>query len=310
MIGIFSNLKEWDFNNEFLVESVAKYLSDHDEKVMVSVGPSVCIPVCELAMKTGITSKISIVSPFSYDSEKNRFEHEGLNKAYKAYFSQFGGSMETLSQFIFEGGSISLGHPVQTFYTIPRVLQISREEQAFKFDNCKISLCDPFDMIYKEDISKTIEFIEGDALSFEKWDTVVHCANLYHTFGAGIARQIAAKYPWADKADKTTIQGDLEKLGTFSIGVSPEKDKRIVNLYGQKGIGNNGHPLKRNVRYDHLYDGFYLLFERAAKENWKVAIPYKVASDLAGGDWNIVESIIKSAWQHNPVETYIVKWNG
>lgn len=128
-----------------------------------------------------------------------------------------------------------------------------------------------------------------------EWHGMVHCANLYHTFGAGIAKQIKIKYPSAYQADCETPKGSEKKLGTYSS--SHENDKSIYNLYAQVGIGNDGDPLKRNCRYDHIHDAMWLVCEYIidTKGNlpYILGIPYGMGCGLAGGEWSIVYSILE-----------------
>ena len=139
--------------------------------------------------------------------------------------------------------------------------------------------------------------IKGDIFKGE-WNGMVHCANLYHTFGAGVARIIADVYPEAYDSDcLTTKYGDPSKLGYYSY--ADIDDKTIFNLYGQEGIGNDGEPINRNVRYDHIHDGLYRVCEHI--DLWRDPLkvfPYILAMPmmgcgLAGGEWSIVEAIVK-----------------
>ena len=128
------------------------------------------------------------------------------------------------------------------------------------------------------------------------WNGMVHCANLYHTFGAGIAKQIKIRYPTAYQADCETSKGSEKKLGTYSS--SYENDKTIYNLYGQVGIGNNGDPLKRNCKYDHIHDAMWLVCEHIIDTKgdspYTLGIPYGMGCGLAGGDFKIVYVILES----------------
>ena len=84
-----------------------------------------------------------------------------------------------------------------------------------------------------------------------------------------------------------------DKLGHFSFA-EVETDKFVYNLYAQKGVGNDGHPLNRNCSYDCLYDSIYracihmLRFDDRAV----IGIPYGMASVRAGGNWEIVDTIL------------------
>jgi hypothetical protein len=165
-----------------------------------------------------------------------------------------------------------------------------------------------------------MNIIQGDIFNGE-WDGICHVANLYHTMGGGIARIIARDFPEALKADKTTARGDVSKLGTFSRAsivrsaetpYSKSKLFEIFNLYGQMGIGNNGHPMNRNARYDAIHDGMFKICEFivASYQNkpYVLGIPYKMASDRAGGSWGIIEAILSDIEYRFPnIEFHIYK---
>lgn len=139
----------------------------------------------------------------------------------------------------------------------------------------------------------------GDIFEGE-WDGMVHCANLYHTMGGGIARVIANRFPEVYDADAETAYADPDKLGGFSKA-RIVNGRDIYNLYGQIGIGNDGHPMNRNARYDAIYDGVFnicLDIQESLFDTYILAFPYKMASDLAGGDWNIVLAILESVESH------------
>lgn len=149
--------------------------------------------------------------------------------------------------------------------------------------------------------------IQGDIFKGE-WDILIHCANLYHTMGAGVARIIKEKYPEAFDADLKTFYGDETKLGTFSYAQT--KDKRIiVNLYAQKGIGNDGNPLNRNLQYDYLYDSLYSLCRKITRQT-VIGVPYLIGCGLAGGSENIVLSILQDIENNFKLVTFhLFKYN-
>jgi len=155
--------------------------------------------------------------------------------------------------------------------------------------------------------------IDGDIFLGE-WNGMVHCANLYHTMGGGIARIIHRDYPEAYEADCMTKRSDPSKLGYFSFA-NIERDGNyfdIFNLYGQMGMGSDGKPMNRNARYDAIHDGVWriceLLLALYPNEKYTLAFPYKMASDLAGGDFKIVSAILESVESHFPnIEFHIYK---
>lgn len=155
-------------------------------------------------------------------------------------------------------------------------------------------------MIYKKG-----DLLEG------KWDVAMHCANLYCVMGSGIAYFLQKKWPEVLEAD-LDYQGELNvrdsdwKLGTFSKAIL-EDGRSVYNLYGQRGVGNDGTPIGRNCSYDHLYDAIYRACEDATKltDNVRVGIPMGMASVRAGGSWLIVDAILADIEEKLPV-TFIV----
>ena len=62
-------------------------------------------------------------------------------------------------------------------------------------------------------------------------NVILHCANCFHTMGAGVARAIKDEWPGAFQADLKTPRGDRSKMGTFSF--HQEGKLVVINLYGQ-----------------------------------------------------------------------------
>jgi O-acetyl-ADP-ribose deacetylase (regulator of RNase III) len=79
---------------------------------------------------------------------------------------------------------------------------------------------------------------QGDLIKlFDKgfFDIIVHGCNCMGIMGAGIAKQIAERYPKALSVDiehKSKFNNPTEQMGTFSVA-HVEEDKRIYNLYTQ-----------------------------------------------------------------------------
>ena len=134
--------------------------------------------------------------------------------------------------------------------------------------------------------------IKGDIFCGE-WDGIAHCCNAYHTWGAGIVVPIKKKYPSSYEADLKTPKGEV-KLGDFSYA-KQDDGKVVFNLYGQTGIGNNGHPLNRNCQYDFIFNSVYRvceLIEKVKKDQKFVLAFPQIGCGLAGGEWTIVEAIL------------------
>ena len=121
-----------------------------------------------------------------------------------------------------------------------------------------------------------------------QWDAFVHCCNLYKRMGAGIAYIVARDYPSVAEADRQFPA----MLGAFSSAVV--EGRTFYNLYAQTGIGNDGNPENRNLRYDHLYDGLRRIAADVASRNGhKIALPW-IGCGLAGGNRKAVLGIVEA----------------
>lgn len=120
---------------------------------------------------------------------------------------------------------------------------------------------------------------KGDLLAMgqaNEFDIIVHGCNCFNVMGAGIAKQIATQFPDAAHADKETLSGDRNKLGTYTIGMHGRLV--ILNAYTQYGTSNNGGDV-----FD--YDAFQRVLSKIALRfgKWRIGFPM-IGTGLAGGD--------------------------
>lgn len=133
---------------------------------------------------------------------------------------------------------------------------------------------------------------------------LLHQCNLFHTFGAGIAREILDRYPEAYEADLKTQRADLGKLGTFSMSSVPGR-KSIINLYSQIGIGGG----IRQTDYNAMEIGFLSIKNLLSRSETPVVlgIPWKIGCGLANGDWSIVNDLICDVFDDAPFNVVICR---
>lgn len=144
-------------------------------------------------------------------------------------------------------------------------------------------------MYWEEDISDYREVI-GDLLSVEQ-GAIVHCCNCFNTMGSGIAPKIKRKYPAAYDADCATVKGDQSKLGSFSKAVVLDGDLTVYNLYGQYGYSKRDLGL-RDLNYNAIFDALDAMGQDLVDNEIKnVALPL-IGCGLAGGNWNVVRTMI------------------
>jgi len=148
----------------------------------------------------------------------------------------------------------------------------------------------------------------GDIFAQKDLSHIVHQANLYRTFGSGIAKEVKARFPYAFQVDQITGHGDRSKLGWFTVGCPPEGSGLpfVVNLYSQAGIS----ATQRTTHYAAMGKALFDLEEILSPGDpedpiYVVGIPHGLGCGLAGGDWKIVRAIIESAFAESPVRVVI-----
>jgi O-acetyl-ADP-ribose deacetylase (regulator of RNase III) len=160
-----------------------------------------------------------------------------------------------------------------------------------------------------------IKEIKANLLDFpEGVNVICHVANCRNNFGSGVAAQIKSCYPQAYEADTKYYDSCdpdnlfSEMMGHFSYARTDE-DKLIVNLYAQFDFGRG----KRQLDYESFYSGLEKMRDPLIKDKskkWTVGFPYKIGSDRAGGDWNVVLAMIHSVFDNSEIDVIICKFEG
>lgn len=139
------------------------------------------------------------------------------------------------------------------------------------------------------------------ALKNREVAAIAHQANCFCTMKSGIAPLIADAWPQVREVDKLTNYGDKDKMGNYSLVIVPEGF--VFNIYGQY------HWNRRNPGYGTSYEHLGLGFSRVADfmVNHKIqtlGLP-RIGCGLAGGDWGIVEHLIKHHFAHTDIEVTV-----
>lgn len=136
--------------------------------------------------------------------------------------------------------------------------------------------------------------IEGNLLDlFDAgvFDVIAHGCNCFHNMGGGIAAQIAKRYPCALMVDIDTWTTAVEQLGKVTfIEYKNEKIGRsqiIANAYTQYMPGQSSP----DVLYPSIRSCLQKIY-RFTNSRDKIGLPL-IGCGIAGGDWDIVSSIIK-----------------
>lgn len=146
--------------------------------------------------------------------------------------------------------------------------------------------------------------INGDLLQAEA-GIIGHQTNYYGAMGAGVALAIRAKL-LSDREhaayQELCFREGEKLLGTVQI--LPIADGRFVaNIFSQ-GDGDKNGCL---TVYDAMKNALIYLRDYAATQGKGVALPAGMGCGIAGGDWSIVESIIREVFGESEVECTIVK---
>lgn len=131
----------------------------------------------------------------------------------------------------------------------------------------------------------------------EQFDVIVHGCNCFSTMGAGVAKIVKEKFPYAFLVDKNSKLTPQEKLGKITHTTGLTKPI-IVNAYTQyqwKG--------KHNVDYDAIRNSMKLIKKQFSGK--KIGMP-KIGAGLAGGDWSLIKEIINEELVNEDV-TVVIK---
>jgi O-acetyl-ADP-ribose deacetylase (regulator of RNase III) len=135
-----------------------------------------------------------------------------------------------------------------------------------------------------------METIHGDLTKLAlagRFDVIIHGCNCQCIMGAGIAKTIKALFPEAYKADCQTAKSSRDKLGTFFSAaiVRPGANFTVVNAYTQYDWRGQG------VKADYIAIQSVMKEVKNQFHGLRIGYPM-IGAGLAGGDWNIISSII------------------
>lgn len=145
-----------------------------------------------------------------------------------------------------------------------------------------------------------IKIVQGDILNATE-NIICQQVNCMGAMGSGLAKQIKNKYSQVYEEYMCYIKkhGSLKCLGSWQL-ITVESNKKIANLFGQYNYGRN----RQQTDYDALYSGLQGVLKIAKEFKKSIAIPYGLGCGLAGGDWNIVFSIIEEIFEDYDVTIY------
>lgn len=143
--------------------------------------------------------------------------------------------------------------------------------------------------------------ITGDLLELAKeghFDIIAHGCNCHKMMGAGIAYQIAKKFPVAYQIDKVDKRTPLQRLGDLTYSHNHLGRFIIANLYSQYAGGPNldYSALELSLRK------LTMMFDKSKT----IGLP-QIGCGIAGGDWEKVKEIIQRVLSDYDVTVVIYK---
>ena len=157
--------------------------------------------------------------------------------------------------------------------------------------------------------------VKGDVFD-AGYDVVLHQANTRATMGSGIAYSIKNEFPSVYQADKEfKIPVGRGRLGSFSYATvpkrhAPEETFQIFNLYGQ----DNWTGASVLTEYDAFSKALHGIFTYLKNtylnyKEFRVAVPYLIGCDRAGGDWNKVSNLLEEVSHKFEIPIYVSNIN-
>lgn len=133
---------------------------------------------------------------------------------------------------------------------------------------------------------------KGDLFTAGYGYIIAHGVNCKGKFASGVAGQIARRWPEVKRAYMRKHERGEWKPGEIQIVQAGRMEAGLIsthvaNLATQDTYGNKGV----HVKYDAMRECFTKLFDFAEKFGLAVAMP-KIGCGLAGGDWDIVHTIL------------------
>ena len=125
------------------------------------------------------------------------------------------------------------------------------------------------------------------------FDIIIQGCNCFNAMGAGLAPQIAKRYPAAQDVDNATVRGNIAKLGNWTMAWSSAYDAtikpfKIINAYTQYETSKQGEDVFE-------YAAFELILRKLAHEygRHRFGLPY-IGMGLAGGDKKRIMALIEN----------------
>lgn len=165
-----------------------------------------------------------------------------------------------------------------------------------------------------------IKEVNGNLLTYPGIQVIGHQTNCLSVMGAGIAKQIKARWPevFREYCDYCKSFSDAHNLLGKCQVVKTNDGKYIANLFGEYSFCESVAPYEeggkpRHTDYDALKECLHRLHTWMVLNDIKTGgVPDHIGCGLAGGNWDgVVYPMIKDEFgDDEDITLYIVKYNG
>lgn len=154
-----------------------------------------------------------------------------------------------------------------------------------------------------------IRYIHADAtIPLGKDMVICHINNNLGVAGAGFVIPLYRRYPMAKRAYQGWYaKGDSQGI-PFALGEIQavfEKDVWVLNMVAQNGIGRVG----RQVDYDALRSCLGKVCRFMNDKGLKNVQMPRIGAGLGGGDWNVIESLIRQELADKGIDVTVCDFN-
>lgn len=125
-----------------------------------------------------------------------------------------------------------------------------------------------------------------------KTSVIAHQTNCKGIMGSGVAKQIKEMYPEVFEEYKKKC--DFQNMLGECLLVKTHDNRYIANLFGQYGFGLDGQYTNYNAVNSAMKN---LLREMKQLGLTSVAFPYNFGCGRGGGQWQIVDNIIRGTFK-------------
>lgn len=153
-----------------------------------------------------------------------------------------------------------------------------------------------------------MRYVKCDIIEIAGPAAIVHICNDLGHWGAGFTKSLSKKWPQAEKAYRAWAKNKVDhdnnpfKLGQIStvrVGTY-----NIVNMIAQAGTVQHPAAWLPPIRYSALACAMARTAAFVKFNDLPIYAP-KFGSGLAGGEWEVIENMIKEIWVYRNIDVTI-----